>query len=109
MESQPSHPSNEYKGQKKVQNMNFSEAGNGLRSDTHFKTFRGGQGGGPSHDFHSESMNHPTGAHAVKHFKKTFPHMFGQQPMPEEPAKTMPHVKAAPDPKGTLDGDETGY
>ncbi len=103
-----------HKGKHEVTGLHFKPADNkGLISETHHRTARGGQGGGPMFDSHSETMVHPTGAHAVKHLKATFPHMFGArpeaegEPKPEMPAKPMPGVKQAPMPTASdSDGDE---
>ena len=49
-----------------------------LMSETYHETARGGQGGGPSFDVHSEETAHPSMDHLVKHVKDKFGHVFGE-------------------------------
>ncbi len=102
-----------HKGKTEVSGMRFKPAENGLTSETEHRTARGGQGGGPSFDHHTETMIHPNMNHAVKHLKSTFAHIYGAQPEPEGepkpeiPAPPMPGVKAAP--KEPDSDDVAGY
>jgi hypothetical protein len=58
------------KGEREIMGINFKPAKNGWTSETQHRTFRGGQGGGSSHDYGSEDMVHNTIEHAKAHLGK---------------------------------------
>lgn len=59
-----------------VESIKFTPAKGGMISQTELKTERGGQGGGPTHDYTAETTVHPTMDHAVAHMKAKLGHAF---------------------------------
>lgn len=71
------NPNSSVKSKPEVEHVSFRPAKGGIVSETSMKTTRGGQGGGPLHDYGSETAVHGSMAHAVKHLKEKMGHCFG--------------------------------
>lgn len=57
-------------GKPEIEGVHFKPAKGGLISETSMKFKRGGQGGGPMHDYEHETAVHPTMEHAQAHLAK---------------------------------------
>lgn len=60
-----------------VTGIEFRPAQGGMMSETHTRTQRSGQGGGPLMEHESEMAIHPSMEHAKAHLEKCMGHCFG--------------------------------
>lgn len=67
---------NSSRGKTEVTHVSFKPAKGGIVSETHKETKRGGQGGGPMHDYDTETAVHPTIESAHAHLTAMMGHAF---------------------------------
>ena len=60
-----------------IDGMTLRPASGGVVSETTTKTKRSGQGGGPSHEYETETAVHPSAEHLMGHIQKHMGDCFG--------------------------------
>lgn len=77
------------KGHKgEIEHIMLRPAKGGVVSSTSMKYKRGGQGGGPSHDYEEETRVHPTHEHLASHLKDVLGHVYEHAAEEEKEVKS---------------------
>lgn len=75
---------NTKRGKPEVESVTFRPAKGGVISETARKIKRGGQGGGPMHDYEHETTVHPTIESAHEHLTAMMGHAFAGEKAEED-------------------------